>query len=73
MQTDTSRVTTDRNKGPAGSAAPKPKLLNQVRQAIRSRHYSKRTEKTYAEWINPFFIFHLQFFICHRRKYFGSQ
>jgi len=25
--------------------APKPKLLDQVREAIRTRHYSDRTEK----------------------------
>ena len=27
---------------------PKPKLLDQVRQAIRTRHYSYRTEKAYV-------------------------
>lgn len=58
MQTGSSRVTTDSNKGPAESAAPKPKLLDQVRQAIRARHYSKRTEKTYAEWIKRYIFFH---------------
>ncbi len=68
MQHATSRVTADSNQGRAESAAQKPKLLDQVRQAIRTLHYSKRTEKTYVDWINPFFIFHLQFFICHRRK-----
>jgi hypothetical protein len=46
MQHATSRVTNDSNKRPADSAAPKPKLLDHVRQTIRARHYSKRTEKT---------------------------
>jgi hypothetical protein len=32
--------------GPAG--APKPRLLNRVREAIRARHYSRRTEKAYV-------------------------
>ncbi|MFY9554345.1 MAG: integron integrase [Blastocatellia bacterium] len=37
---------------------PRPKLLDQTRQAIRARHYSKRTEKTYADWIKRFIFFH---------------
>lgn len=36
----------------------RPKLLDQVRHAIRTRHYSRRTEKTYADWIRRFIIFH---------------
>ena len=39
------------------AAAPKLKLLDQVRQAIRARHYSKRTERTYADWIKRFILF----------------
>jgi hypothetical protein len=35
--------------GPAG--APKPRLLDRVREAIRTRHYSGRTEKAYVHWI----------------------
>jgi hypothetical protein len=31
----------------------KPKLLEQVRQAIHTRHYSDRTEKAYIHWIKP--------------------
>ena len=38
--------------------APKPKLLDQVRQAIRTRHYSYRTEKAYVHWIKRFIFFH---------------
>ena len=48
MQTGTSGVTTVSNQRLAQSAAPKPKLLDQVRQSIGARHYSKRTEKTYV-------------------------
>ena len=36
----------------------KPKLLDQVRQAIRTRHYSPRTEETYVHWIKRFIFFH---------------
>ncbi len=33
-------------------------FLNQVRTAIRLRHYSIRTEKTYVDWIRRFIYFH---------------
>ena len=39
-------------------ASSKPRLLDQVRQAIRARHYSKRTEKAYVDWIKRFIFFH---------------
>ena len=32
-------------------AAPKPKLLDQMRQRIRARHYSRRTENAYVYWV----------------------
>lgn len=35
-----------------------PKLLDQVRAAIRVRHYSRRTEDTYVHWIRRFIFFH---------------
>jgi integron integrase len=40
------------------ASAPRPKLLDQVRQAIRTRHYSPRTEETYVHWIKRFIFFH---------------
>jgi hypothetical protein len=39
-------------------AAPKPKLIDRVRQAIRLRHYSRRTEDSYARWVRRFILFH---------------
>jgi len=36
----------------------KPRLLDQVRQAIRTRHYSPMTEKAYVGWIKRFIYFH---------------
>jgi hypothetical protein len=36
----------------------KPKLLTQLSQAIRSRHYSRKTEATYIHWIKRFIFFH---------------
>lgn len=35
-----------------------PKLLDQVRQAIRVRHYSYRTDQAYVGWIRRFIVFH---------------
>src|SRR6266498_246676 len=40
------------------SSPQKPKLLDQVRQAIRTRHYSYMTEKAYVGWIKRFIFFH---------------
>jgi integron integrase len=34
------------------------RLLEQVRIAIRARHYSPRTEKAYVSWIRKFIFFH---------------
>ena len=36
----------------------KPKLLDQVRNKIRIRHYSIRTEKAYLDWIKRYILFH---------------
>lgn len=35
-----------------------PKLLDQVRDKIRVKHYSIRTEKQYLQWIKRFILFH---------------
>jgi site-specific recombinase XerD len=35
-----------------------PKLLDQVRAAIRVRNYSIRTEKSYVSWIRQYILFH---------------
>ena len=34
------------------------KLLDQVRDAIRLKHYSIRTEEAYVSWIKRFILFH---------------
>ena len=36
----------------------KPKLLDQVRNSLRQRNYSYRTEQTYIGWIKRFILFH---------------
>lgn len=35
----------------------KPRFLDRVRQEIRLRHYSRRTEKSYVAWIRRFIFF----------------
>ena len=36
----------------------KPRLLDQVRDQIRLKHYSIRTERVYCEWVKRFIRFH---------------
>lgn len=36
----------------------KPRLLDQVRNKIRLKHYSIRTEQAYAAWIRQYILFH---------------
>ncbi|MBD3367534.1 MAG: integron integrase, partial [Candidatus Eisenbacteria bacterium] len=37
---------------------PRVKLLDRVRRALQSRHYSRRTEQAYVAWIRRFIVFH---------------
>jgi hypothetical protein len=37
---------------------PKPKLFDQLRESLRSRHYSRRTEQTYCQWVKRYIFFH---------------
>jgi integron integrase len=43
--------------GGGGGGAP-PKLLARLREALRLRHYSIRTEQAYVEWTRRFIHFH---------------
>lgn len=40
------------------SAVPEPRLLDRVRTALRTGHYSRRTERAYVDWIRRFILFH---------------
>ncbi|MEQ1439178.1 integron integrase [Fontimonas sp. SYSU GA230001] len=40
------------------SIQPPPRLLDQVRDRLRAKHYSLRTESSYVEWIKRFIFFH---------------
>ena len=39
------------------TASAQPRLLDRVRDGIRIRHYSRRTEETYVHWIKRFIYF----------------
>jgi len=41
---------------PPGAQAPR--LMGQVRAAIRTRHYSLRTEEAYTHWVKRYIFFH---------------
>ncbi len=56
VESITSRERAEGKVPTAGSA--KPKLLDMVRMAIRTRHYSRRTEESYVDWIRRFIVFH---------------
>ncbi len=46
---------------PTSSALPpgqQPKLLDRLREALRSRHYNRRTEHGYCHWVKRFPFFH---------------
>jgi len=46
---------------PSLQASPpqnKPKLLDEVRDVIRRKHFSIRTEQTYVDWVRRFILFH---------------
>jgi hypothetical protein len=43
---------------PHAPAGHKPKLLDQVREAIRMRRYRVRTEEAYVSWIKRLILFH---------------
>lgn len=51
-------MTADNGNPGMAAAAPKPRLLQQVRDAIRRKHYSPRTEDSYVHWIKRFVYFH---------------
>ncbi len=51
-------------QGKTSSSNP-PRLLDQVRDRLRAKHYSLRTEETYLHWIKRFILFHGKRHPCH--------
>ncbi|MBM3470910.1 MAG: integron integrase [Armatimonadetes bacterium] len=42
--------------GPSGAQRPRP--LDRVHEAIRARHFSRRTEEAYTAWVRRYILFH---------------
>ncbi len=42
----------------ASPLSRQPKLLDRLRDAVRARHYSPRTEESYRHWVKRFIFFH---------------
>ncbi len=42
----------------ASPPVAKPRLLERVREILRTRHYSRRTEEAYVAWIRRYIFFH---------------
>ena len=42
----------------AVAGKPQKRLLDQVRDVMRLKHYSLRTERAYCDWIKRFIRFH---------------
>jgi site-specific recombinase XerD len=57
-----SAVTLARRDPPAplkhATPQQQPKLLDRLREALRSRHYSRSTEQSYCHWVKRFIFFH---------------
>jgi hypothetical protein len=47
----------EENRPPDTVVSAAPRLLDVVRDAIRRRHYSLRTEQSYVHWIRRFIYF----------------
>jgi integrase len=62
MQSVTRQLGAQSWRPPAGArpapAPSSPRLLDQLRNAIRLRHYSIRTEHTYCDWVVRYVRFH---------------
>lgn len=43
---------------PSYTAQPAPRFLDVVRERIRAKHYSLRTEKSYVQWVKRYILFH---------------
>jgi integrase len=47
-----------RNATTSTADSKPPRLLDQIRAAIRTKHYSQRTEQAYVYWTRKFILFH---------------
>jgi hypothetical protein len=59
----------------AGATVREPKLLDRLRDALWSRHYSRHTEQTYCHWLKRFIYYGISPHLkrCRRLKGLLSQ
>ena len=57
-QKNTIRPDTPSSSRAASTRSNKPKLLDWLREALRSRHFSRRTEQAYCHWVKRYAHFH---------------
>lgn len=52
-------MSVESQSAPTSAPAPaSPRLLDRLREAIRAKHYSIRTEDAYHDWVKRFILFH---------------
>ena len=49
---------TEAVENPTSTAPPQPRLVQRIREAIRVRRYSPKTERAYVYWIRRYIVFH---------------
>lgn len=58
MRSSSAHISTRVSDLPPKYGKEPPRLLDRVRHAIRARHYSRSTEKSYIHWIRRFILYH---------------
>ena len=46
------------NLGGGANSAQPPRLLDRMRQVLRTKHYAYSTEQTYVQWARRYILFH---------------
>jgi len=47
-----------RNLGDGANSAQPPRLLDRMRQVLRTKHYAYSTEQAYVQWARRYILFH---------------
>lgn len=55
---NTNKASQPQNTASPSAGKESPRLLDQVRERLRFKHYSLRTEEAYVHWIKRFIFFH---------------
>jgi hypothetical protein len=58
MQDNIPKPLLKNHAAPTDKVEPPRKLLDRVGDAIRVKHYSYQTEKSYVQWVRRFILFH---------------